>query len=177
MSFRERFRDNIEALGRRSRRELGQPVDKAVSPVQIHRQHMHGRSHSDYSSPAGSRVDLLAPRRLDSLLAYRETPPRALRAEVPVQLVASHSITSDTPVDFACLAGSPYARHRRREPFKLRKSMGEAVRYIPCRLGGLGSAHLGGSAWNKAKQQALRRKEYGNLLRASWQVQSTALYK
>ena len=175
MSFRERFRDKVEALGREGRPELGQPVDKALSPLQVHRQRMHGRSHSDYSSPAGSRADLLAPRRLDSLQAYRETPPRAVRASIPLQLVASNSIASDNPVDFACLRSSPYAHHRRREPFKLRKSVGEAVRYIPCRLGGLGSAHLGNSAWSKATQQARRRKEYSSLLRASWQVQSRCL--
>jgi hypothetical protein len=176
MSFRERFRENIEAIGRRSRPELGQLVDKAVSPLQVHHQRMQRRSHSDYSSPADSRADLLASKRLDSLQAYRATPPRSLHANIPVQLLASNSLTSDTPVDFSCLVVSPFAHHRRKPiSLKSRKSEGESVRYVPCRLGGLGSAFLGSSAWSKAAHQQRRRKEYGRLLRVSWQVQSQCL--
>lgn len=175
MSFRHRFRDNISALRDRKRPHLGQPINKTLKNEQIH-QHSLVRSQSYNSSPDTSSVKPGSSKRLESGQVYRQASTRLLYSEIPVQLVASNSLNSDLPVDFSCLLDSPYARHHRKQfSQKICKAQDESSRYVPCRLGGLGSARIGNSGWNRAAEQARRRKDYGNLLRVSWQLRSRCL--
>ena len=196
--------------------DLGRPVSKHINPAQLHKdsplspqpsssvpvryqreaEHLHPPFRPD---PVTAYSGLQDDHHLFSSIPTKDRKQRRSAKEwsavgrllceenIPVQLLASNSMSSENPVDFSCLEGSPFvyrgkdrrrvgeSRESHRSPMvrrSLEQVSSSASRYIPCRIGGLGSGHIGSSEWTRAISQEQRRKEYGSLLRVGWQLKA-----